>query len=198
MSVEFVFADPNSDKAQEATHVVCRAAVSREKLPEELQDNVEGPCVECGTPLMWRPTSPDKPKICFACVFKTVAKSIVEKTLEAYEGGGLSDEEREGMDQLSAKVGLTRTPEAIKDVLDIKLAHPIPSPGDEHHQAFHDGTSFAMSLIFAVFHAEQMRGALADLSERHSDVLGAMLWQVDNAIESALRVGHYAEVEKAK
>ena len=47
--------------------VVCGIARPRHQLPPWFQDNEQGPCVDCGRQLMWRPESPPAPRLCFDC-----------------------------------------------------------------------------------------------------------------------------------
>ena len=54
--------------------VVCGFARPREELPPHFHDNIEGPCADCGTALMWRPESPPAPRICHPCAFARAEK----------------------------------------------------------------------------------------------------------------------------
>lgn len=55
--------------------VVCGLAVGRDQLPPEFQDNLEGPCADCGALLMWRPESPPAPHLCHECAYRRAISS---------------------------------------------------------------------------------------------------------------------------
>jgi hypothetical protein len=190
MPIEFLFGS-NDPRADEAEFVVCRRAEPDGERPEGM---TVGVCSNgCGTEIQWTADAPDRPKICFACMASKVADVMIERTKEALSFKPSVDVAF--MEDMVAKVGLTKTPEAIQEVLDVGDGK-VPQPGEPHYAAFREGTAFAMSMILNVFMEEQKRGALVDLPKRHHETVGVMIWLVDSAIDKALKTGRFAEPEK--
>jgi hypothetical protein len=178
--IELIVGREDDPRTEQATHVICRAAVPREELPDTLKDNVSGPCSGCGKELMWRPSSPDKPKICMACAAGHVVDHMIAANERRQEEQLVSF-----IEKLAAEVGLTAAPAVLAELVNGGLPR-IPQPGEPGHEGFREGAAFAISLLFEAFRAEQTGGALVDLSKRHRDAVAVLLYHIDCAVTEAL------------